>query len=50
MPHPIDFDPSPVVSIDGWGIGFVGLEFHGVVKVRVSAIKGQALKTAPVRP
>jgi hypothetical protein len=49
MPHAIDFDPGPVISVDGGGVGFVGLEFHGVGKVRGSAIKGQALKTAPER-
>jgi len=33
MPHAVDFNPSPVISVDGRRIGFVGLEFHGVAKV-----------------
>jgi phosphopantothenate synthetase len=33
MPHAVDFYPCPVVSVDGRGIGFVGLEFHGLAKV-----------------
>ena len=32
VPHPVDFDPGPAISVDGWGIGFVGLKFHGVAK------------------
>jgi hypothetical protein len=50
MPHAIDFDPGPVVSVDGGCVGFVGLEFHEMEKVMGGAIKGQALKTAPKRP
>jgi len=45
MSHAIDLDPGPVISVDGRGIGFVGLEFHGTAKMESSAIRGQALKT-----
>jgi hypothetical protein len=46
MPHAVDFDPSPVISVDGRRIGFVGLEFHEVAKDGGSAIRDQALETA----
>ncbi len=49
MSHTIDFDPGPVIGVDGRCVGFVRLKFHGVPKVWDSVIRGRALDSAPER-